>query len=87
MQSEKYERSIPMCCPTCGATDFSEEGEFCTCAACNLRLTKDELIASNGENIEANVQEVRRELVADVQRELKKRLQDAFRGSKFIKIK
>jgi tRNA(Ile2) C34 agmatinyltransferase TiaS len=87
MQPEKYERSIPLYCPTCGGTDFSEEGEFFTCTACSLRLTKDDLIARNGENIDAHVKEVQRELTADVQRELKKKLQDAFRGSKFIKIK
>ena len=87
MDPKKYERSIPLYCPTCGGTDYSEEDGFLTCNSCNLKISQDDLIASNGENVEAHVREVQRELTTDFERELKKKLCDAFRGSNFIKIK
>ena len=89
MDSNKYSRTIPLYCPTCGGTDFSSssgESGLLKCANCGLELTKDDLIARNRENIQVHSDEVRREVVADLENELKKTLADAFRGSKNIKI-
>ena len=47
MDSDKYNRSITLHCPTCGGTDFasaSTESEVVKCANCALELTKDDLI-------------------------------------------
>lgn len=90
MDSNKYNRSIPLNCPTCGGTDFSsstDESQLGKCTNCGLELTKDDLISRNQENIQAHTDEVEREVVADLQKQLKKSLSDAFRGSKNIKIK
>ena len=90
MDSDKYSRSITLHCPTCGGTDFasaSTESEVVKCANCALELTKDDLIGRNQENISAHTDEIKREVVADLEKHLKKSLVDAFRGSKNIKIK
>jgi hypothetical protein len=52
-----------------------------------LELTRDALEAANQENIDAHVEEVKREALAEAERLLKKSLSDAFRGNNFIKIK
>ena len=90
MDSNKYSRSISLHCPTCGGTDFSspsEESVLVTCANCSLEIAQDDLIGRNQENIQAHTEEVKREVVADFEKQLKKSLSDAFRGSKNIKIK
>ena len=89
MDSKKYDRSIPLYCPTCGGTDFSRstEGELLKCTNCGLALTKDDLISRNQESIQAHTEEVKRVVVADLEKHLKKTLSDAFRGSKNIRIR
>lgn len=87
---DKYNRSIRMLCPTCGATDFefeTEESELVKCASCERELTKDELIQENDENIQQNVKEATDEAVKDIEKELTKSLKKAFKGNKNIKIK
>ena len=90
MESKKYNRSISLHCPTCGGTNFcspSEESVLVTCANCSLEMTRDDLIGGNQENIQAHTDEVKRDVVADFEKQLKRSLSDAFRGSKNIKIK
>lgn len=89
MEASKYDRTIPLTCPTCGATDFAqtEDNKFFTCASCGRKITKDELINENSENIQEHAGEVARQAIPDLERELKKTLQNAFKNSKFIKIK
>ena len=43
--------------------------------------------AENGATIEAQVDEVKKEIVTDMQKELNDRLRKSFSGSKYIKIK
>lgn len=87
MDSEKYNRSIVLNCPTCGNTDFEtsedENNPLVKCISCNREMTKDDLINENGENIDVNVEEITDEVVED----LSKMLKNAFKGSKNIKIK
>ena len=72
MDSEKYNRSIVLNCPTCGNTDFEtsedENNPLVKCVSCNRETTKDDLIN-------------------DVSNDLSKMLKNAFKGSKNIKIK
>lgn len=86
----KYDRTITLHCPTCGGTDFKYEAEtahedsaLITCPSCGLTITKSDLIASNSENIDAHLDEVKAEVMQDIT----KSLEDAFKGNKFMKLK
>lgn len=88
MDAEKYNRTVSLLCPTCGHDQFSHEGEssadqVVTCARCGLKLTREELINRNQENIHLNVKDIEKQVADDLKAELAK----AFRGSKFIKVK
>jgi predicted RNA-binding Zn-ribbon protein involved in translation (DUF1610 family) len=93
MDTEKYNRSVTLLCPTCGSTKFSSselnnsESELLKCANCGLEVTRDELIRENSENIDEHVKEVTKEVTEDLGRELKKQLAATFKGNKFIEIK
>jgi len=93
MNSEKYNRSIRLLCPTCGCSDFSyDEGadetlQIMTCASCGREFNKDELIQENSENIDEHLSEIKKEVAKDIADELCKSLKKAFSGSKNIRIK
>lgn len=93
MDTEKYNRSVTLLCPTCGSTQFSPvspdniESELQQCASCGREITRDELIRENSESIDEHVKEIGKEVKNDLALELKKQLASAFKGSKFIKIK
>lgn len=89
MDADKYARSIAMICPTCGHKDFEHdnEGGQLRCVSCDRTFTRDELIRENGEVIEAEVAEVKAEVLKDVKSELQGMLRNAFKGSKHIKFK
>jgi transposase-like protein len=89
MEVSKYDRTIPLQCPTCGATDFvhTAGSDLVKCASCGRQMTKDVLMHENSENIQEHANEVAKQGADDFGRELTKTLQDAFKNSKFIKIK
>lgn len=93
MDAEKYNRSIPLLCPTCGGSMFAfdhgvdETIEMATCASCGRQLTKDELIHENSENLSEHAREVGQEALKDAAEELRKSLRNAFRGNKHIRFK
>lgn len=93
MNAEKYRRNVELLCPTCGGTQFSQPEEevsdvaLIACIGCGLQTTKAELISSNAESIQAYADEMKKEIVKDVGKELKKMLTDTFKGNKFIKIR
>lgn len=93
MNLDKLNRSITLLCPTCGNTEMeSLEGphdlsNLFKCNGCGLEISKDDLICSNQENINTNIEEVKAEATKEVQAELDKMLKNAFKGSSFIKIK
>lgn len=93
MNTDKYSRNVSMQCPTCGNTEFAFEqddaGEISLirCPSCNREITKDELIRENEENINIHAEEMGNEIKKDFAGELKNRLQNAFKGSKNIRIK
>lgn len=93
MDTEKYNRSITLLCPTCGCTQFkssettNSESELLICASCGRELTRDELIRENSENIDEHVKEIGKEVTDEIGRELKKQLAATFKGNKFIKVK
>lgn len=70
-----YSRSVSMQCSTCGGTDFEfdEDGGPIRCTGCDrVYATKDELIAENGARIDGQVDEIGKELLKDVQKDLSK---------------
>ena len=91
MDSEKHNRTVQLLCPTCGATDFEclpEEPEsLLKCVGCGRETTRDDLISENSENLE----EHKKELIADVKKDIEKDLRDslrkAFSGSRNIRFK
>jgi len=90
IDADKYDRTIPLNCPTCGGTQFefksedaNDDSQSVKCPACGFITTKAELIAANSENIDAQVDEIKEQLLKDVTQSFK----DAFKGNKFIKIK
>lgn len=93
MDTEKYNRSVTLLCPTCGGTQFSPmapdniESELQQCASCGREIARDELIRENSENIDEHVKEIGKEVTNDLALELKKHLAAAFKGSNLIKVK
>lgn len=86
--SDKFDRTIPLNCPTCGGTEFeyqsdNDDTQPVKCPGCGLTTTKAELIASNSENIAAHMDEIKEQLLKDVTQSFK----DAFKGNKYITIK
>lgn len=86
---DKHNLTIPLNCPTCGGTQFeyeedaSDDSQPVNCLACGFTTTKAELITANSENIDAQVGEIKAQLLSDVTQSFK----DAFKGNKFITIK
>lgn len=87
-----FQRTLSLQCPGCGATDF-ENGEsqdpaaILECTSCHRTSTREHLIEDNAEFIEIQKQELVREATNELQKDLKRTLQDAFRGTKYIKFK
>ncbi|MFT3755283.1 MAG: hypothetical protein QM769_04955 [Pseudoxanthomonas sp.] len=85
--TSKYDRSVELQCPACGGNQF-EHGEHdnaapITCTGCGLVISRDDLIQANGENISINVDDVAKEVMDD----LSKQLRQAFKGLKGITFK
>jgi len=89
LNPEKYNRNIALLCPVCGNTEmeYSDESEIVKCIGCGKELTKDELTQENGAAIEAHVDEIKKELTKDIQRQFNDMLKKAFKGNKSIRIK
>lgn len=89
MEDRKYNRSITLLCPTCGHKDFERDDEDgpIRCTSCDRVFTRDELIRENGPVIEAEVAEVKAEVVADLRKHLHDSLAKAFRGKKGVRFK
>lgn len=89
MDESKYTRTVALRCPTCAGTAFSssDESPVVSCSSCGLEITREELQRANSENINAHLDEIGKEAVADLTKKLNKSLADAFRGNKFIKVR
>ena len=78
-----YNRNIAMLCPICGNDQFSAldnvedlqdapDETRVQCSDCKKILTKAELIESNQHIIDENIEEVRKDLMKDIEKKLKK---------------
>ena len=78
-----YKRTITLLCPLCGNDQFEsldvEEGEELDapdtirfkCSDCKSIFTKAELIENNNESIESSIDEVKEEVIKDLEKKLK----------------
>ncbi|EKT4529733.1 hypothetical protein QEM33_002304 [Pseudomonas putida] len=90
MNLDKHSRTITLHCPTCAGTAFesdSAESHSVTCVGCDRVISRDELRRENEENIQAHLGEIKKEVSKAVADDLRKRLQNAFKGSKGFKLK
>ncbi|WP_000769199.1 ECs_2282 family putative zinc-binding protein [Vibrio mimicus] len=91
MKLKNLDRQISMLCPTCGCKDFSfdehDENGLITCTQCERQLTRIDLLTENSELIVENQNEIAKEAQKQIEAEMKKMLQNAFKGSKNIKIR
>lgn len=89
MDASKYSRSVTLLCPTCGNTDFERDGDNSPlrCVGCDRVFEREELIRENGEVIEAELDEMKAEVLRDVEKELSDTLRRTFKGSEHIKFK
>ncbi|MHC9061000.1 ECs_2282 family putative zinc-binding protein [Pantoea sp. y20] len=71
LNPEKYKRNVALLCPVCGnpEMEYTEEPEVVKCTNCGIELTKDELIQENGSSIDAHVNEIKKELSKDIQKQ------------------
>ena len=93
LYDEEYSRSITLACPTCAGTQFEcDEAETSgeapiKCAGCERVMTRDELQEANAENIDVHLEEVKKQVAQDLQKQLHDSLKKAFRGNKNFRIK
>lgn len=89
MGTEKYGRSIRLICSTCAGSDFEYDHEAgpIRCKSCDRVFTRDELIAENGELIEAEIEEAKSEIVNDLKKDFREQLRRSFSGSKHVRIR
>jgi len=84
---QNYDRSIELLCPVCGGKTFSFDNEIedgdVTCVECKNVFTREEINAANKENIEVNLNEIKKEVLGDI----KKDLQSHFKNNKYFRIK
>jgi len=74
MSDDKYNRNINLLCPTCGSDQFEydeDDMSLVKCASCEREMTKDDLIEENSENIQVNVDEVKKEIKNDIEKKFK----------------
>ena len=92
MQSGKYDRNVPLICPTCAGSQFEFDDEDARpeatvrCTSCGREMTRDELLCENSENVQEHVKEIGGEVVQDIAEEMRKSLKKAVRGNKNIKF-
>ena len=69
-----YNRSVSLVCPTCGNEEFEhdEVSPICECSDCGLQISHDDLKEANSDRIEAAVEEMKADVMDDVQKRLKK---------------
>lgn len=89
LNPEKYNRKITLLCPICGNSEMEhvEESEMVKCTDCGNETSKDEFIQENGQNIDAQIDEIKKELSKDTRKQLNDIFKKAFKGSKNIRIK
>lgn len=85
MNLDKLNRSVVLLCPTCGNSEMEslngphDVSDLFRCNSCELTITKDDLLSSNQENINANLNELKKQAAKEIKSELEKILKKAFK--------
>jgi uncharacterized Zn finger protein (UPF0148 family) len=70
---DNYDRSISLQCPTCGGTEFEQdEIGIVKCFRCERTLTQTDLRESNGRLIEAELEDLKTEILKDLKADIRK---------------
>jgi predicted nucleic acid-binding Zn-ribbon protein len=82
---DEYAKKVELACPVCGGKTFQYDSTItdgpATCLLCKRTFSRDELLAANSETLSANMEELQKEAVDDMGKELRKKLKDAFGNS------
>lgn len=89
---DNYDFSVQLRCMVCGREDsfeFNDDKSYVKCTNCGKEYHGgyDELVSCNEAFIEDAKEEILGEIKEDLQKEVDQMFKDAFKGSKFIKIK
>lgn len=90
MHIGRHDRQVSLNCPTCGNTQFEVleiDAAPVVCARCGRALTREELVRENAENLTAQVEEMKAQVIGQVQRDLSEMLRKAFSGNKNFRIR
>ena len=87
-----YNKSIHLRCIVCGSdSDFesNEDKTYIKCTKCNREYLGgyDELVELNQALIDEEVDETKREIKQDLEKDIYDMLKKAFKGNKHIKVK
>ncbi len=87
-----YLRDISLRCEVCGHDDrfeFNEDKSYVKCNACGKEYHKgiDELKELNALLISDNLEDMKREAIPEIKKDLMNSLKKAFKGNKNIKFK
>ncbi|CAJ1785041.1 hypothetical protein FNBNMHLP_00465 [Aeromonas jandaei] len=68
-----YSRQVILLCPVCGNSQFEITSEqFYTCSDCRNKFDKEALISENTVSTDAMVEDLKKELILDLEKDLKK---------------
>lgn len=81
--SRKYDRNVPILCPTCGGTQFSysdieADVPMLTCTSCGRQMPKDDLLRENSESTSLHVEDIKKEFKEDVTKQVRDMLKKTF---------
>lgn len=85
MKLDKLNRNVVLLCPTCGNSEMEslhgphDVSDLFKCNSCELEITRDDLLTSNQENINANLDELKKLAAKEIKSELEKILKKAFK--------
>ena len=84
----KYNTKISLICPVCKGSQFSEEDLMVICSNCKNSFTKEQLEKANEGRINKQITKIyEKQILPDIEKQMKKSLQKAFKGNPYIKIK
>lgn len=87
---DKYQRIVPLLCPTCGHDKFKQTSEVSTticCEKCERTFLREELHRENEENMHLYFQEMDKGINKDIEKEFKNILKKSFGRNKHIIIR
>lgn len=68
-----YSRQVILLCPVCGNSQFETTSEqFYTCSDCKNQFDKEALISENTVSTDAMVEDLKKELIQDLEKDFKK---------------